>query len=73
MIFSKNRKPQSAIVVALLASLAFMALAVWGWGMPLEKVGQFFLISMLLIVCVMVVAIVAVALLKLLQRFSRRD
>ncbi len=73
MIFSKNRKPRSAIAVALLASLAFMALAVWGWGMPLEKVGQFFLISMALIVCVMVAAIAAVALLKLLQRLRHRD
>ncbi|MAZ88069.1 MAG: hypothetical protein CL693_10510 [Cellvibrionaceae bacterium] len=73
MIFSKNRKPKSAIAVALLASLAFMALAVWGWGMPLEKVGQFFLISMALIVCVMVAAITVVALLKLLQRLRHRD
>lgn len=73
MLFSKNRKPRSTIAVAMLASLAFMALAVWGWGMPLETVGQFFLISVVLIAGLMIAAIVMVACLKFLQRLRHRD
>ncbi len=73
MLFSKKRKPSSAIAVALLASLAFMALAIWGWGVPLSTVGQFFLISLVLILGLMAAAIVLVACIKFLQRLSRRD
>lgn len=73
MLFSKKRKPGSAMAVALLASFAFMALAIWGWGVPLKTVGQFFLISLVLIVGVMLAAIVLVACLKLLQRLRQRD
>ena len=73
MLFSKKRKPGSAMAVALLASFAFMALAIWGWGVPLETVGQFFLISVVLIVGVMLAAIVLVACFKFLQRLRQRD
>ena len=73
MLFSRGRKTRSAVTVALMASLAFMALAVWGWGMPLSKVGEFLWISLVLIAAVMVAAVGGVAVLKLLQRFRRRD
>lgn len=73
MLFSKKRKPSSALAVALLASLAFMALAIWGWGVPLATVGQFLLISLVLMLGLMVAAIVLVACIKFLQRLSRRD
>ncbi|MGH1373463.1 MAG: hypothetical protein ACRBBW_15595 [Cellvibrionaceae bacterium] len=73
MIFSKKRKPGSAIAVALLASAAFLALAIWGWGVPLSTVGQFFLISLVLIAGLMLAAIALVACIKFLQRLRQRD
>ncbi len=73
MLFSKKRKSGSAIAVALMASLAFMALAIWGWGVPLATVGQFFLISLVLMIGLMLAAVLFVVLIKFLQRLRQRD
>lgn len=73
MLFFKGRKARSAASVAILASLAFLALAVWGWGVPLETIGNFFLISTVLILGLMLAAVVMVMFIKLIQRFFRRD
>ena len=73
MLFSRKRKTRSAVTVALMASLAFMALAVWGWGMPLSKVGEFLWISLVLIVALMIAAVSVVAVIKLLQRIRSHD
>lgn len=73
MLFSRKRKTRSAVTIALMASLAFMALAVWGWGMPLAKVGEFLWISLVLIVGLMLAAVAVVAIMKLLQRLRSHD
>lgn len=72
MFFSRKRKPGAAISVALLASLAFLALAVWGWGMPLATVGEFLLISSVLMLVIMAAAAGVVFLFKFLQRLRQR-
>ena len=73
MLFSKKRNTRSAVTIALMASLAFMALAVWGWGMPLSKVGEFLWISLVLIAGLMLAAVAVVATIKLLQRLRSHD
>lgn len=73
MLFFKRRKARSAVFIAILASLSFLALAVWGWGMPLETVGKFFFISLVLILALMLAAVLMVVVFKLIQRVFRRD
>ncbi|GAB3106349.1 hypothetical protein G8770_07975 [Aestuariicella hydrocarbonica] len=73
MIFSRKNKSRSAASVAVLASLAFLALAVWGWDVPLETLSQFFLISLVLILGLMVAAIGMVVLIKFVQKLRNDD
>lgn len=56
MIFGRLNKQRSALGVSLLGSLAFIALAIWGWDLPLEKAFSFFLISAILMMVVMIAA-----------------
>ncbi|GLS27514.1 hypothetical protein [Marinibactrum halimedae] len=49
MLFKKARSRRSSILVSFVAGLGFIGLAVYGWGMPIEKVGSFALISLLLL------------------------
>ncbi len=73
MFTFKKRTPRSATAVAILASLAFLALAVWGWEVPLATVGRYFVISLLLIGAVMLAAIVMVLLLRAVSKLRHRD
>ena len=70
-LLAKGRQPAIRIGVTFLACLAFMALAVWGWGMPLASVWEFFLISLVLIVVLMAAAIVMVIFIRLLQKLFK--
>lgn len=56
MIFGRVNKQRSALGVSLLGSLAFIALAIWGWDLPLEKAFSFFLISAILMMVIMIAA-----------------
>ncbi len=71
MFAFRKRKPAAALSTAMLASLAFVALAIWGWNLPLSKAGEFLLIAVVLVVALVLLAAATVALLKFLQR--RRD
>ena len=67
MIFSRLKKQKSALGVSLLACLAFIALAVWGWDLPLEAAFSYLLISIVLMMAIMVMAFISAWLLSLLR------
>lgn len=69
MIFNRIRKTHPSMAVALLASLAFIALAVWGWNLPLGTVFQFLLICLVLIVVLIAAAALLVFLFQLIKRW----
>jgi hypothetical protein len=68
MLFFRRRKGRSAVPIAILSSLAFIAAAVWAWDLPLATVGHFFLITLVLTVGLMLLAAVAVLGIKWLQK-----
>jgi len=67
MIFSRFKKQKSALAVSLLGSLAFIALAIWGWALPLETALNYLLISAVLMMVVMIAAFISAWLLSLLR------
>jgi len=74
MKFTFKRKPRSAIGVALIACASFLALAVWGWGVPVASLGQSLLLLLLLLLVVIVAAGLLIAVLKLGRyRFGGRE
>lgn len=73
MIFNRIRKSHPSMAVALFASLAFIALAVWGWHLPLEKVFQFLLICLVLVVVLIAAAALLMAVIQLVKRWIGRD
>ncbi len=61
MLFGK-RRARSAFVVSLLAGLAFIALSIYGWDLPLASAGKFLLISLLMVLALMALALCVVLL-----------
>jgi hypothetical protein len=51
--------------MSLIACAAFLALAVWGWGVSLSSLGQSLLIIVLILSVVIVAAGLLIALIKL--------
>ena len=73
MLFSKARSSRTTFGITMVACLAFVALAVWGWGLPLESVWNFFVVSLALIVLLMLAAVIMVVLIRLLKRLLGSD
>lgn len=67
MIFGRVNKQRSALGVSLLGSLSFIALAIWGWDLPIEKALSFFFISAILMMVVMIAAYLCAWLLSKLR------
>lgn len=67
---SKKLGKSLPLVVGLLAAFAFLALAVFGWGVPYEVVLKFLGISLILLVGILFVAAIFVVLLRLI--FNRK-
>ncbi len=70
MLFRK-RKPRSAVTVTLLASAAFLALAVYGWDVPVSELQSFLVILLGLLAVIVVAAFLMVALIKLFKFLFR--
>ena len=72
MLFGFRRKSRPAFGVAMVASLAFIALAIWGWNVPVDQVLSILFASVLLIGALVVAAALLVLLFRLLRRLLRR-
>ncbi|MEJ2416773.1 MAG: hypothetical protein P8Y45_07550 [Exilibacterium sp.] len=72
MLFGKSRKNRSVVTTSLLAGGSFVALAVWGWDLPLSTVGQFLLISLVCLVAIILVAAVGVGTVVAVKKFFRQ-
>ncbi len=72
MLFGISRKNRSVVTTSLLAGGAFVALAVWGWDLPLSTVGQFLLISLVCLVAIILVAAVGVGTVVAVKKFFRQ-
>ena len=70
-MFFKKRKPRSSIIVTLLASAAFLAMAVYAWDVPVGELVGFLGMLLVLLVAVIVAAFICVALVKLVGRLLR--
>lgn len=56
----KGKKNRSVISVTLLASAAFIVLAIFGWDLPIEKAANYLLITVVLLLVLIGSAFVAV-------------
>lgn len=72
MLFRK-RKPRSAVTVALIACAAFLALAVYGWDVPLSDLSSFLIITVGLLAAIIGAAFLMVILIKSVKRLISRD
>ncbi|MBR9912646.1 MAG: hypothetical protein GYB33_20075 [Gammaproteobacteria bacterium] len=72
MIFNKRRGMRSVMTTALLACLAFVALAIWGWKLPIAAALQYLVICLLMVVVLIAAAALVVGLFKFVQRLCRR-
>lgn len=73
MIFKKGRQPHTSMSIALLASLAFIALAMWGWDLPAQTVLTFLWICLVLVLVVIAAAALLLAIIKLPQYWRDRN
>lgn len=71
MFAGKNQK--RAILLSLLACLAFIALAVWSWGVPAADIQRLLWLSFMLLVLVIVAAGLLVLMLKFARILFRRN
>lgn len=72
MIFKRGSKPHSSMSVAVLASLAFIALAMWGWDLPGATVLNFLWICLALVTVVIAAAALVIAIIKLPHFLRKR-
>lgn len=75
-MFFKKRKPRSSIIVTLLASAAFLAMAVYAWDVSVSELMGFLGMLLVLLVALIVAAFICVAIIKLINRVwrgSQRD
>ncbi|MYM62110.1 hypothetical protein [Pseudomaricurvus sp. HS19] len=72
MLFGFRRKSRPAFGVAMVASLAFIALAIWGWNVPVDQILSILLACLLLIVGLVLVSAALIVGLKLLRRLLRK-
>lgn len=71
-MFFKKRSNAAAARIATLSSLAFIAAAVWAWDLPLQTVGHYFLITLVLVGALMLLAGIVVLLIKGVQKLLRK-
>jgi len=69
MKFTFKRKPRSVGGMSLIACAAFLALAVWGWGVSWASLGQSLLIIVLIFAVIIVAAGLLIALIKLARYY----
>ena len=71
MLFGKRQK--RTVFLSLMACLAFIALAVWSWGVPLPDILEFFWLSMALLALLIIAAALLVVLLKFARSLLQRN
>jgi len=74
-LFRKFKRGTS-IAVGILAGAAFIVLAVYGWGVPPQRMASMFVISMLFLALIVIVAMIfglAVVLSKKLKKEKQRQ
>ncbi len=67
----KTKKNRSFLSVALVASAAFIALAIYGWDLPVEKAANFLLITVVLLAAVIGSALAVVFVWHQLKKLFR--
>ncbi len=72
MLFRSRRSSRSTFLISMVASLAFIALAIWGWGADPDQILNLLGVLVLLGVGLIVSAAVLVALFKLAQKLFRK-
>lgn len=73
MFFNRKFKKRSTVFVGVASGLAFLALAVWGWQVPPEKVGSFFLISFLFLMLIVIAAMILGLVLILFRKLTKNN
>lgn len=72
MLFRRGKGHRSVMTVAMVAGLAFIALAIYGWDLPVAKAGQFLLITLILVSVLVAAAFLAVWLWNTVKAFFNR-
>lgn len=72
MLFSRKRAHASAARIAIFASVAITVAAVYSWDIPLKTIGQYFLITLVLVGGLVLLAGLTVLVVKGLQKLVRR-
>lgn len=72
MLFFRKRTNMSAVRIAIFASVAMVAAAVYSWDVPVETIGQYLLITLVLIGGLVLLAGVTVLVVKGLQKLLRK-
>ena len=73
MFFGRKTKRRTSLLVGFGSGLAFLWLAVYGWGLPPEKVGSFFLVSVLLLALLIILALIFSLVIVLLRKLGKRN
>ncbi len=68
---SDKSKTRSVIVVSMLAGLSFIALAIIGWDLPVEKAMSFFLACVALLAVLVLAAFLLVAAINGVKRLFK--
>ncbi len=68
---SKAQKSRSVILVSMLAGSAFIALAIVGWDLPVEKALSFLLACVALLLVLVLAAFIAVAAINGVKRLFK--
>ena len=69
----RGGKRRSVLPVSMIACLAFIALAIWGWGLPPQRVWEFLLISLVCLAVIVIAALAGAALIVLIRKLSSRE
>lgn len=72
MLFFRKRTNASASRIAIMSSVALVAAAVWAWDVPMETVGHYFLVTLLLLGGLIVLAAITVLVIKGLKKLLRK-
>ncbi len=72
MLFNRKFKRRSTVIMGVVAGLSFVALAVYGWGVPAKEVASFFIISVLFLALILITAM-ALGMLMVCLRKVKKD
>ncbi|BFM07486.1 hypothetical protein [Halioxenophilus aromaticivorans] len=72
MLFNRKLKRRSTVIVGVIAGLSFLALAIYGWGVPAAEVASF------LVICIAFLALIlisagAIGFILILIRKAKKD